>query len=219
MLRKLSLVVVAVLLVPALSYAKKSEPKLSMEIIKAKSKGSWTEVFFAIQNHGVKNSDVRCCKAYLENMDGFAIANLNRGELQALIHNKAKTAAIVGGIAGLGMGIGGAAGGVDELAYAGLATAGASGIAAAAGAAAADSQRRNVIIDDIMRNRTFPAGLKVAGAVYFPPKKKWPSSKTAKALHVTYDVKGKEYTISAPLTEEDFKKKSSGKPKKRHKWD
>ncbi|MBT3182182.1 MAG: hypothetical protein HN337_06730 [Deltaproteobacteria bacterium] len=218
MLKKLSLVVVVVFLVPVICYAKKSEPQLSMEIIKAKSKGSWTEVFFAIKNDGIKSSDVNCCKAYLEDMDGFAIANLNRGELRSLIHNKARTAAIVGAIAGLGMGIGGAAGGVDELAYAGLATAGASGIAGAAGAAAADAQRRSVIIDDIMRNRTFPAGLKVAGAVYFPPKKKWPSSKVAKALHITYEVKGKEYTISAPITDEDFKKNPGSKPKRRHKW-
>lgn len=211
-----SVALFCILLLPAQAISKEKQPaslappSLEVEVISVKYKGSWTQVGIAIKNLGTADAPVSCCGAFIEDGDGYAVASLKRDEIAQLIHNKAKTAAAIGAIVGLGLGIGGAVGGVDELEYAGIALGGASGIGAVAGSAAAESQQRNLIVDDIMRNTTFPAGLKVAGFVFFPPKKKWPGkSREAKAIHLTYLVNGAQYSISAPveiLSEKESKK-------------
>lgn len=170
---------------------------LTLNVVKVKTKGSWTEVMIAIENHGDTDAQLECCTVYLENTDGYAVASLNQGEVQSQIHNKAKTGAIVGGILGVGLALGGAFSGVDELGYAGLGVGAGSAIAGTVGAGSADKARRDLIIDDVMRNQTFPAGLKVAGVAYFPPKKKWPGSKKAEQLHLTYKMGKKTYRTSA----------------------
>lgn len=201
------LVLLCIILMPAHAISKEqkiSAPELEVEVLSVKYKGSWTQVGIAIKNLGTADAPISCCGAYIEDGDGYAIASLTRDELSQLIHNKAKNAAAIGAIIGLGLGIGGAVGGVDELVYSGIAVGGASGIGAVAGSAVAESQQRNLIIDDIMRNRTFPAGLKVAGNIFFPPKKRWPGkSRKAQAIHLTYQVNGAQYRIDAPVEAPD----------------
>jgi len=189
------LIIAISLMIPGASFAKDGD--LSISVVKVKTKGSWTEVMIAIENHGSKDAEFQCCKVFLENTDGYAVASLNREEVQTQIHNKAKTAATIGTILGIGLGLGGAISGHEELGYAGLGVAGGSVIAGVAGESSADGKQRSLIIDDIMRNQVFPAGLKVAGVVYFPPKKKWPGSKKAQAVHLTYNQRGKSYRATA----------------------
>lgn len=172
---------------------------LTLDVVKVKAKGSWTEVMIAIQNHGDTDTELQCCTVYLENSDGYAVASLNQGEVRTQIHNKAKTGAIIGGIAALGLGLGGAISGHEELGYAALGVGAGSAIAGTVGDASAEKAGRELIIDDVMRNRVFPAGLKVAGIAYFPPKKKWPGSKNAEEMHLTYKMGKKTYTTSAPV--------------------
>lgn len=188
-------------------------PALAVEVIKIKNKSSWTELTIAIQNLGTTDATISCCTAYLEDSNGYAIASLTRNDLLAIIHNKARTAATIGSMVGLGMGVGGAVGNINELEYAGIAVGGASVIGGVVGEAAAESQARNLIIDDIMRNKTFPAELKVAGKVFFPPRRKWPSdSRVATALHITYEINGKQYKAKTIIPEEAY-----SKPRKRSK--
>lgn len=172
---------------------------LGVSVVSVKAKGSWTEVVLALENKGGADVQFSCCKAFLENDDGFSVASLTQGEVRSQIHNKAKTAAAIGAIVGAGLGIGGWAGGSEEAALAGISVAGASAIGGIAGDASANKQARNIVIDDLMRNQLFPTGLKVAGVVYFPPKKKWPGSHTAKAIHVTYSYKGTQQMVTVPL--------------------
>lgn len=195
-IQKIFFLIVAVsLLVPGVSFAKDGE--LGLSVVKVKAKGSWTEVMIAVENHGSKDAEFQCCKVFLENTDGYAVPSLTKQEVQTQIHNKAKTAATIGTIVGLGLGLGGAISGHEELGYAGLGVAGGSVIAGVAGESSADGKQRSLVIDDIMRNQVFPAGLKVAGVVYFPPKKKWPGSQKAQAVHLTYNQNGKSHRVTA----------------------
>lgn len=173
---------------------------LQMEMIGMKNKAGWTAVVIALKNSGTRDSNLQCCTAFLETDAGYAVQSLNRDEIAAVNFNRAKTAATIGGIAGAALGIGGLAGHVDELAYAGLALGGASAIAGTVGSAKESGELRNLVIDDLMRVRQFPAGLKVAGTVYFPPQKKWPGSHTARTIHLTYRAGGQEYHVTAPVT-------------------
>lgn len=79
------------------------------------------------------------------------------------------------------------------------AEAGPGAIAGTVGEAAAEGAQRSFVIDDIMRVRTFPAGLKVAGVAYFPPRKKWPDSKHLQAIHVTYKLHGQQHRVTVPV--------------------
>lgn len=176
-----------------------AEGPLSLDVVKVKAKGSWTEVQIAIRNNGDTDTQLECCTVYLENSDGYAVTSLNQGEVRTQIHNKAKTGAIIGGIAALGLGLGGAISGHEELGYAALGVGAGSAIAGEVGSASAEKQGRELIIDDVMRNRIFPSGLKVAGVAYFPPKKKWPGSKKAEEIHLTYKMGKKTYQTSATV--------------------
>jgi hypothetical protein len=186
------------LLLPALASAAGQGP-LSLDVVKVKSKGSWTEVQIAIQNNGDTDAEFQCCTVFLENTDGYAVASLTRGEVESQIHNKAKTGAIIGGIAAAGLGLGALISGNNNLGYAALGAGAGSAIAGEVGSASAEKTERDVIIDDVMRNRVFPSGLKVAGVAYFPPKKKWPGSKDAQEIHLTYKMGNKTYRTSAPI--------------------
>lgn len=172
---------------------------VDLDVVAVKAKGGWTAAVIALRNNGAKDARIECCTAYVENDAGYAVQSLTRSDLEILARNRAKTAATIGGIIGAGLGIGGAIGNVDELVYAGISVAGASAIAGVAGSAAHDNEVRNFVIDDMMRVRKLPAGLKVAGVVYFPPMKKWPGSKRAKAVHVTYRLNSREYRAMAPV--------------------
>jgi len=183
----------------AKNQTKDQDGPVGLSVIKMKTKGSWTEVTIAIENRTNRDLEFPCCNTYLETDNGFAVASLDRGEVQTQIHNKARTGAIIGEIIGVGLGIGGLASGHDELAYAGLGVGAGSAIAGTAGGAVAEGAERRIVIDDIMRNQIFPSGLKVAGVVYFPPKSKWPGSKHAQAVHLAYNLKGKSYKVSAPI--------------------
>ncbi|MBI4237663.1 MAG: hypothetical protein HY696_04485 [Deltaproteobacteria bacterium] len=173
---------------------------VALDVVAIKAKGGWTAAVIALRNNGTTDARIECCTAYVENDAGYAVQSLTRGDLEILARNRAKTAATIGGIIGAGLGLGGAIGNVDELVYAGIAVAGTSAIAGVAGSAAHDNDVRNFVIDDMMRVHKLPAGLKVAGVVYFPPTKKWPGSKRAKAVHVTYRLNGKEYRTMAPVS-------------------
>jgi len=172
---------------------------LSLSVVKVKAKGGWTEVTMAIQNTTDKDISFECCQTYLETDTGYAVSSLTRGEVESQIYNRARTGALIGGIVGLGLGIGGLASGNNAVGYSGLGVGAGSAIAGVAGESAANSAARGIIIDDIMRNQVFPAGLKVAGIAYFPPKKKWPDSKKAQAVHLTYSLNGRSYQTSAPV--------------------
>jgi hypothetical protein len=186
------------LFAPAAS-ASAAEGPLSLDVVKLNAKGSWTEVQIAIQNNGETDADFKCCTVFLENSDGYAVASLNPGEVRSQNHNKARTGATIGQIVGAGLGIGGLISGREELAYAGLGVAGGSTIAGVVGGASEDKRERDLVIDDVMRNHVFPAGLKVAGVAYFPPKKKWPGSKNAEEIHLTYQMGGRTYRASAAI--------------------
>lgn len=182
---------------PILSSA--AEGPLSLSVVKVKSKGGWTEVQIAIQNNGDTDTELQCCTVFLENTDGYAVASLTRGEVESQIHNKARTGAILGGIAAAGLGLGGLISGNENLGYAALGVGAGSAIAGEVGSASAEKQGRDLVIDDVMRNRVFPSGLKVAGVAYFPPKKKWPGSKNAQEIHLTYKMGKKTYKTSAAI--------------------
>lgn len=173
--------------------------QFSFEVIKVKYKGSWTEASVAIQNTGSADATVSCCNFFIENEDGFSVQTLSRDEVLALIHNKAATASAIGALVGLGLGVGGAVGGIDELEYAGIAAGSGSVIAGVAGEAAAEGSRRVVAVDNVMRVHTFPPGLKVSGTVYFPPRKRWPGSHTARAIHLLYESHGATQRVTAPI--------------------
>lgn len=175
------------------------EPALGLEVVKVKHRGGWAEVMIAIENRTGRDIEFQCCKAFLEDTDGYAIASLSNREVGSQIYNKARTPAIIGAILGGGLGLGGAISGKKELGYAALGVAGASAIAGVAGDASAEKRHRELVIDDIMRNQVFPAGLKVAGIVYFPPKKKWPGSKQGQAIHLTYTMNGRLHRVTAPF--------------------
>ncbi len=174
-------------------------PLLGIDVVKVKPKGSWTEVTIAIENLGETDAEFQCCTAFLENSDGYAIASLTNADVGTQIHNKAKTPALIGGIAAVGLGLGGAISGVRELGYAAVGLGGASAIAGVVGEGSKEKKYRDLVIDDIMRNHVFPSGLKVAGVVYFPPKKKWPGAKQARQIHLTYKVGGRTQRVSAPV--------------------
>lgn len=173
--------------------------QLGLTVIKVKQKGSWTEVTIAIENLGNSDATFRCCTTFLENTDGYAIASLDNSQVQTQIYNKARTPSIVGGILAGGLGLAGVISGKKELGYAGLGLGGASAIAHVVGGGSADKKHRELVIDDIMRNQVFPSGLKVAGVAYFPPKKKWPGSKKAEEIHLTYEYQGRLHRVSAPV--------------------
>lgn len=170
---------------------------LGLSVVKVKNRGKWTEVEIAIENKTNKNLNLKCCTLFLENQGGYAIASLAADEVQSQIHNSAATVGTIGAIVGAGLGIAGAVSGKEELVYAGIATAGTGIIASTAGEAVTDKKRRDFIIDTIARTELFPAGLKVAGKVYFPPKRRWPGSNKAKALHLTYRVGGRDYEVTS----------------------
>jgi hypothetical protein len=175
-------------------------PALQVYVIKVKPKMGWTEVTLAIENTGNTDADIQCCTTYLETDDGYAVASLTQAEVRTQNYNRARTPAIIGGIIGAGLGLGGAISGNRGVGYAGLGTLGASAITGTVGEAVSDKNGRNFIIDDIMRNYEFPSGLKVAGTAYFPPKKKWPGSSHARAFHLTYKLNGKSYRVTTPVS-------------------
>jgi hypothetical protein len=181
------------------AWAKPVSGPLSLDVVKVKAKGSWTEVQIAIRNNGNTDAPFSCCTVFLENTDGYSVASLNYGEVESQIHNKARTGSIIGEIIGAGLGIGGLASGNRALGYTGLGIAGGSAIAGVAGDSAAEKQGRDLVIDDIMRNQVFPSGLKVAGVAYFPPKKKWPGSQHAQRIHLTYKMGNKTYRTVADI--------------------
>lgn len=194
---------IALLSMPA-AYAKRpvapvAAPEFSFEVIKVKYKGGWTEAAVAIQNTGSSDATISCCNFFLENDDGYSVQTLTRDEVLALIHNKAAAASAIGALVGVGLGVGGAVGDIEELEYAGIATGGASVIAGVAGEAAEGASRRRVVVDNVMRVQKFPPGLKVAGIVYFPPRKRWPGSHTAAAIHLVYEAGGTMQRATAPI--------------------
>lgn len=174
-------------------------PEFSFEVIKVKYKGGWTEAAVAIQNTGSSEATVTCCNFFLENDDGYSVQTLTRDEVLALIHNKAATASAIGALVGVGLGVGGAVGGIDELEYAGIAAGSASVIGGVVGEAAAEGSRRRVVVDNVMRVQKFPPGLKVAGILYFPPRKRWSGSHTAVAIHLVYEAGGTMQRATAPI--------------------
>lgn len=175
--------------------------RLGVDYIGMKKKGSWTEVSIAIQNQGSSEAKIECCEIYLESEDGFALAALSQGDLNTIIYNKAKTASTVGAFLAGALGLAGVVGDMDELIYAGIGLGAASGVANAIGNGSEDKNRRDIQLDNVMRAHKFPQGLKVAGKIYFPPKSKWPGSKTASALHLLYKVGGKENRVTLSLSE------------------
>lgn len=178
----------------------KGQGPLDVYVIKVKPKGSWTEVTIAIENDGKTDANIQCCTVYLETDAGYAVASLTQDEVRTQNYNKARTPAIIGGIIGAGLGFGGAISGKKELGYAALGTLGTSAIAGTVGQHVYDKNNRNFIIDDVMRNRELPSGLKVAGIAYFPPKKKWPGSQRAIAIHLTYKLNGRSYRTTTPIS-------------------
>jgi hypothetical protein len=179
---------------------KKLPPPISVEVLKMKHHGGWTEVTVAIENKSDEVLSLECCTAYMENAAGYAVPSLTGQEIKRQVHNSAGAGATIGQIIGLGLGIGGLASGNDALAYTGLGVGTGSTIVSVAGEASANSRKRGIIMDDVMRNQTFPPRLKVAGVVYFPPKKKWPESKEAANLHMIYRADGDQQDISVPVT-------------------
>ncbi len=200
-MKKISLIIAVLgLLLPDFPvWAKGAPGPLDLYVVKVKARGGWTEVTVAIENDGKTDARVQCCHVYLENTDGYAVLSLTRDEVRSQNVNRARTPAIIGGIIGAGLGLGGMISGKEELGYAAVGTLGSSAIAATVGEHVADKNSRNLVIDDLMRNYEFPSGLKVAGVVYFPPKKKWPGSQSAKAIHLTYKLNGKSYRVFAPF--------------------
>ncbi|MBI4366602.1 MAG: hypothetical protein HY543_07275 [Deltaproteobacteria bacterium] len=194
--------ILGLLCCPASGWAKArargGDANLQVEYVGMKAKGGWTAVVVAIQNTGTHDAEFACCEAYLENAAGYAIPALSGDEMAVLIHNRAKTAAAIGALIGAGLGIVGAVSGSVELIYAATGVGVASGIAGVAGQAAAEGEARHFVIDNVWRAKAFPAGLKVAGVIYFPPRKKWPNSKDPQALHLTYKLRDRTYRITAP---------------------
>ncbi len=202
----LLLTMVAVLVLPATMSAKgkkhyKSAANASLEVnlIGLKYKGSWTEVQIALENRGSAEATFECCKAFLENDAGFSVASLTQGEVQSQVYNKAKTLATVGTIVGAGLGIAGAIDHSAELGYAAASVAGASTIAGAVAGHAADKAGRNIIIDDVMRAQVYYPGIRVAGTMWFPPKKRWQGSKKPQAIHVVYNYNGQMQKVTVPI--------------------
>jgi hypothetical protein len=155
-----------------------------------------------LQNKGSSEAKFECCKAFLENDAGFSVASLTQGEVQSQVHNKAKTLATVGTIVGAGLGIAGAIDRSAELGYAAASVAGASTIAGAVAEASADKQHRNIVIDDVMRSQVYPPGIKVAGTMWFPPRKRWQGSKTPQAIIVVYNYNGHQQNVRVPVSGE-----------------
>lgn len=197
---------VLLVIVPISASAKKrgsggevSNATLSASFIGMKSKGSWIAATIALENMGSKEATFECCQAFIENTDGISVASLSQGEVQQLVHNKAKTAAMIGAIAGAGLGIAGAIDRSPELGYAAASVAGASTIAGVAAEASVDAQRRNIVIDDIMRAQIFYPGIKIVGNVWFPSKKHWHGSKKAQAIHLVYAYDGQLQKLTVPI--------------------
>lgn len=188
---------------PALAKGKRyrsaGNASLEVSLIGIKYKGAWAEVQVALENKGSAAATFECCKAFLENDAGFSVASLTQGEVQSQVYNKAKTAALVGTIVGAGLGIAGAIDGSPELGYAAVSAAGASTIAGAVAEHAADKARRNIVIDDVMRAQIFYPGIKVAGTMWFPPKKRWQGSKKPQAIHVVYNYNGQMQKVTVPI--------------------
>lgn len=176
-----------------------SNASLEVSFIGIKYKGSWTEVQIALENKGNAEAEFECCKAFLENDAGFSTASLTQGEIQTQVYNKAKTAALVGTIVGAGLGIAGAIDGSPELGYAAASVAGASVITGAVAEHSADKSRRNIVIDDVMRAQIYYPGIKVAGTMWFPPKKRWQGSKKPQAIHVVYNYNGQMQKVTVPI--------------------
>lgn len=202
----LSLVLITLIAIPlpAMAKAKKhyksaSNATLEVSFIGIKYKGSWAEVQIALENKGSAEATFECCKAFLENDAGFSMASLTQSEVQSQVYNKAKTAALVGTIIGAGLGIAGAVSGSEELGYAGISAAGASTIGGAVAAHSADKSQRNIVIDDIMRAQVYYPGIKVAGTMWFPPKKRWQGSKKPQAIHVVYNYNGQMQKVTVPI--------------------
>lgn len=202
----LALAIIAALALPLSAQAKgkkryKSAGNASLEVslIGIKYKGSWTEVQLALENKGNAQAEFECCKAFLENDAGFSVASLTQGEIQSQVHNKAKTAALIGTVVGAGLGIAGAIDHSAELGYAAASVGGASVITGAVAEHSADKTRRNIVIDDVMRAQIFYPGIKVAGTMWFPPKKRWQGSKKPQALHVVYNYNGQMQKVTVPV--------------------
>jgi hypothetical protein len=176
-----------------------SNATLEVSFIGIKYKGSWAEAQIALENKGDAEATFECCKAFLENDAGFSTASLTQGEVQSQVYNKAKTLATIGTIVGAGLGVAGAVSDSAELAYAGISAAGASTIAGAVAAHSTDKQQRSIVIDDVMRAQVFYPGIKVAGTVWFPPKKRWQGSKKPQAIHVVYNYNGKMQKVTVPI--------------------
>lgn len=207
MKKNLMVLLVVTLVMPTSAFAKRpkksmnaADASLSVSVISIKYKGAWTEVQVALENKSSTEAMFECCKAFIQNTAGYSIASLTQNEMQVLVRNKVRTASIVGAVVGAGIGIAGAVSGNDDLVYAGTGVAGASTIAGAVGEAAADAQRRNVVIDDVMRAKVFYPGIKVAGAMWFPARKKWQGSKKAQAIDVIYTSNGQMQKVTVPIT-------------------
>ncbi len=186
---------------------------ISVEVLKMKHRGGWTEVTVAIENKSDEVLSVECCTAYLENTKGFAVPSLTGAEIKRQVHNSLGTGATIGQIIGVGLGIGGLASGNDALAYSGLGVGLGSTVVSVAGEASADSRKRGILMDDVLRNQAFPPRVKVAGVVYFPPKKKWPESKEAESLHMIYeDEDGQKRDVSVPIKGKSTQKNEDSLP-------
>lgn len=202
----ISLVLVGLIALPVMGFAKSkkkfpsaSNATLEVSFISIKYKGSWAEAQIALENKGDAEATFECCKAFLENEAGFSTASLTQSEVQSQVYNKAKTLATVGTIVGAGLGIAGAISDSSELAYAGISAAGASTIAGAVAEHSADKQQRSIVIDDVMRAQVFYPGIKVAGTIWFPPKKRWQGSKKPQAIHVVYNYNGQMQKVTVPI--------------------
>lgn len=209
-MKRLCLLMVAGLLIipgPLLAKSKgkrfptASNATLGVSFIGIKYKGSWTQVQIALENMGSAEAEFECCKAFLENDAGFSTASLTQSEVQSQVHNKARTAALIGTIVGAGLGIAAGIDGSPELGYAATSVAGASVIAGAVAGASAEKQQRNIVIDDVMRSQVFYPGIKVAGTMWFPPRKRWQGSKNPQAIHVVYNYNGKAQKVTVPITD------------------
>lgn len=205
-MKKILIIMLMMVVVPNAVWAKgkkqyKSASNATLEVsfIGIKYKGSWAEAQIALENKGSAEATFECCKAFLENDAGFSVASLTQSEVQSQVYNKAKTLATVGTIIGAGLGIAGAIDRSAELGYAAASVAGASTIAGAVAEHSADSARRNIVIDDVMRAQVFYPGIKVAGTMWFPPKKRWQGSKKPQSIHVVYNYNGQMQKVTVPI--------------------
>lgn len=199
-MKKIKLIVTILsILISINAFAK--EP-LQFSLLSLQKQGSWVKARFEVANtSGATLGKVNCCTIHLENKKGYSISTLSREELTGLISNKMKTAATIGTIVGVGLGIGGLASDNSDLLWASLGLELASMTAGALGEAAMDKQYKEIYYENIQALESLPRDLKTVVTVYFPPARKWQGSKTPKNIHLSYDYRGKTHETAFPVSQ------------------